>query len=117
MPAFENSVRIPALAVIRHHIDSRIESDQVNTVTAVDGVRACVLVSLDHIIAGASVHRVDARDCGGVFIQALPTKGSSPRASLLLHWVAVSRSRNLGPDRTSWPSGSPAADGSPLLRR
>ena len=55
MPAFENSVRIPALAVIRHHIDSRIESDQVNTVTAVDGVRARVLVSLDHIIAGASV--------------------------------------------------------------
>jgi hypothetical protein len=68
-------MRVSVLAVIRHHIDSRIESDQVNTVTAVDGILARVLVSLDQIIAGAGVHRVDARGCGGVFIQAFAKKG------------------------------------------
>jgi hypothetical protein len=71
-------VGIPANAGIRHDVDARIESGRVNTVAALYGVLACVLVRLDHVIAGDRV-------VGSVTLHSLaaiegPT-GATPLAS------------------------------------
>ena len=53
-------MRIPALAVVRHYVDSRVEVHSIGALSAVDGVFARVIVRLDYIIAGTGLHRVDA---------------------------------------------------------
>src|SRR5215216_1337708 len=53
-------VRVLVLAVLRYHVDPRVEVHRIDALSAVYGVLAHIVVSLDHVVAGTSAHRIDA---------------------------------------------------------
>src|SRR5918995_4981701 len=67
-------VRVSVLAVGRHHIDSRIEVHRVDALAAVDGVYACVIVSLDHVSANSSAYLVDPSLVSAYEVRAVPAE-------------------------------------------
>src|SRR5918994_6725066 len=67
-------VRVSVLAVGRHHIDSRIEVHRVDALAAVDGVYACVIVSLDHVSANSSAYLVDPSLVSAYEVRAAPAE-------------------------------------------
>jgi hypothetical protein len=51
-------VRVSVLAGVRHLVDSRVEVHRIYAVTAVDGVCARVVVSLDHVSADSGANLI-----------------------------------------------------------
>src|SRR5687768_10604144 len=64
-------VRVPYLAVVRHHVDSSVEVHRIVAVTAIDSVYPGVVVSLDYIVAGASAHLVGAAVVGAYEVRTV----------------------------------------------
>ena len=53
-------MRVSVLAVVRHHIYPRVKVHRIDTVTAIDGVYARVIMRVNLVVAGTGVYRVDA---------------------------------------------------------
>src|SRR5919106_518551 len=70
-------VRVSDLAVVRNHVHSCIEVHRIDAIAAVDGVYPRVIVGVDHVVTGASVHRVVAA------VAANPVSAASSRESVV----------------------------------
>src|SRR5918994_7347872 len=67
-------VRVSVLAVCCYHVDSpAVEVHRIGAVTAVDGVLARVVVSLDYVISGTGAHPVDASVVSAYEVRAATT--------------------------------------------
>ena len=87
-------MRIPALAIVRHYVDSRVEVHRIGALSAVDSVCARVIVRLDYIIAGTGVHRVNAAIVSTYKVCAAPAEHTVvARAAPNFISALVSRSR------------------------